>query len=661
METVVPSSSLTAGVLIANRFQLVRLLGQGGMGSVWVAWHTTLNIEIAIKFIDAALGARDEVLSRFAQEARTAAKIKSPHVVSIIDYGSDDWRRPYIAMELLQGETLADRLERDVQLPLRDVAQIVNQACKGLSRAHAAGVTHRDLKPENVFLCEDDEGYLVKLLDFGIARASSPIGEISHKTASGALVGTPAYMSPEQALCKKEIDFKSDLYSLAVVAFRCLTGHLPFEPEGLGELIVAIGTREPPPAASFRKDVPEAVEAWLRRAFQKDPANRFASAKEMSAALSTACDPAHITSPGLDETLLALPAAKPSHGEHISNVSPMASTALSATQPKNGSLVGSVRPADEAVSLPTANIKPWLFAGVGLAILVALGVVVVPRLGAHQDAARSGLAQSVDLTRTTPSARPGGGSDFNRWIAVAAAVRPDEVLLGVGSDKTARTTRGFRPQRHIHPPAKPYEIQQHEVTWNEVAPFLKAHPMAALAAAPAEGTLPVTGVRWETAVLYCESLAPGLATLPTEEEWEFAARGTERRPFAWGSSPLDLKSTHAYRGKHAEVVPAMTSSQDRTPGSPERAVYDMMGNAVEWTLDVYREDLAGQDEGWAQADGLTYRTLRGLPLHEPAPASLASVFEGAAYRDALCASGNCPKQADEELRYVGFRCVRHAP
>jgi formylglycine-generating enzyme required for sulfatase activity len=116
-----------------------------------------------------------------------------------------------------------------------------------------------------------------------------------------------------------------------------------------------------------------------------------------------------------------------------------------------------------------------------------------------------------------------------------------------------------------------------------------------------------------------------------------------------------------YGGKQAALAPVMTSEQDRTPGARDHALYDLMGNAVEWTLDVFRDDLAGQDEGWAQADGLTYRAVRGLPLHEPAPTSLASLHEGASYRDALCANGSCPKQTNDELRYVGFRCVRHAP
>jgi serine/threonine-protein kinase len=321
------------------------------------------------------------------------------------------------------------------------------------------------------------------------------------------------------------------------VAFRCLTGHLPFEPEGLGELIVAIGTHQPPPAAAFRKDVPEAVEAWLRRAFQKDPAQRFASAKDMATALAAACDPARITSPGLEETLLAPPPVRDdraSHGGGVPNISPVATTAISATgQPSNGSLVGSARSPDEKISLPTAGIKPWLFVGAGVLVVTALVGVAVPRLrGDKSDAASSGLAQSIDLTHSgAASGATAEGPSRNPWIAIAAA--PDALVLGVSSDKAPRTTRGFRPQRRVHAPTKAYELQQHEVTWDELAPFATKHPGFALGVAPADGSLPVTGVKWDAAVLYCESLAPGRTTLPTEEEWEFAARGPERRPFAW--------------------------------------------------------------------------------------------------------------------------------
>jgi eukaryotic-like serine/threonine-protein kinase len=282
-----PGDGLREGYVVSDRFQLLRVLGRGGMGSVWVARHLSLKIDVAIKFIDAALADRQDLRSRFAHEAQIAARIQSPHVVGILDYGFDRGR-PYIAMELLQGEALRLRLGR--RLPPDEVATIIAQAAKGLGRAHALGIIHRDLKPDNLFLCRDEDGGVrVKILDFGIARDDSPFGPSSHRTAIGEVLGTPAYMSPEQAIAKGPIDYRSDLYSLAVVAYHCLVGRLPFETNALGDLIVSLSTTMPPAPSSIAPDLHAGIDAWFRRAFEKNPAARFGSAKELADALTLAC------------------------------------------------------------------------------------------------------------------------------------------------------------------------------------------------------------------------------------------------------------------------------------------------------------------------------------------------------------------------------------
>jgi serine/threonine-protein kinase len=277
--------------VIAGRFRLVQMLGQGGMACVWVAQHLTLKVHVAIKFMDGAFAAGDETaLKRFNQEATAAAAIQSPYVVKILDYGNDSAGRPYLAMELLRGEDLDHRLERGGPLPVEVVQQIVTEACKGLSSAHAEGVVHRDLKPENIFLCKEPEGFSAKILDFGIARATHELATRGNLTITGQLLGTPMYMSPEQALGKKDVDFRSDLYSLAVVAFQCLTGATPYEEsDTVGEIIVSITTRPPRSAALLRPDLPPGVVRWLETALAKKPDERFASAKDMADALNEAC------------------------------------------------------------------------------------------------------------------------------------------------------------------------------------------------------------------------------------------------------------------------------------------------------------------------------------------------------------------------------------
>ena len=176
------------------------------------------------KFIEEELERDEGLRARFAREATLSAQIRSPHVVQIIDHGEDSGGDLFLVMELLQGESLGALLEREGTLSLQTVAQILHQVGKGLSRAHEAGIVHRDIKPDNIFLCPDEDGFLAKVLDFGIARSEQMWKKPMPMTSSGVLLGTPLYMSPEQARARSKVDTRSDLYSLAVVAYHAITG-----------------------------------------------------------------------------------------------------------------------------------------------------------------------------------------------------------------------------------------------------------------------------------------------------------------------------------------------------------------------------------------------------------------------------------------------------
>jgi serine/threonine-protein kinase len=275
------------GAIVDDRFRLEEQICEGAMGTVWRAMHLGLDIPCAVKFIHAHLYDDPELQVRFEREARAAASIRSPNVVQMLDYGF--WEgSPYIVMELLDGEDLAQRLDRRGRLTPSETIAILAQVSRGLTKAHAAGLIHRDLKPENIFLVRDDDRELVKVLDFGIVRVAA-VRSRSTVTPLGMMIGTPGYMSPEQALGQQDLDLRSDLWSLAVVAFECLTGEIPFG--GPSPLDIAMQIISgPTPMAPAALGLPRAFDVWWWRAVSRERGERFSSAKEQMASLAAAFD-----------------------------------------------------------------------------------------------------------------------------------------------------------------------------------------------------------------------------------------------------------------------------------------------------------------------------------------------------------------------------------
>ncbi len=271
--------------VLVGRYRLDERLGAGGMGSIWRAQHLVLAAPVAVKLIDREAIPDDEMLGRFMREAQSAATLRSPHVVQIIDYGVDE-QLPFIVMELLDGENLAERLRRMGRLPSADTARIVTHIGRAVGRAHDAGIVHRDLKPENVFLIRNEDEEIAKVLDFGVAKVPTAAlgGELGTRTRTGSILGTPYYMSPEQAQGNKAVDHRSDLWSLGVIAFECLTGRRPFYSDGLGDLVLQICIRDIP-IPSEMGSVPPGFDAWFARAVARDPETRFQSARDLTDSL----------------------------------------------------------------------------------------------------------------------------------------------------------------------------------------------------------------------------------------------------------------------------------------------------------------------------------------------------------------------------------------
>jgi eukaryotic-like serine/threonine-protein kinase len=271
---------MQAGSVIAGKYRVIEPLGRGGMGAVWRAEHVLLGTPLALKLMDPRIAESGEGHARFSREARAAAALRSPNVVHVFDFGVDSGT-PYIAMELLEGESLAQLLARSGRLAAGEVASLFTQLGRAIAKAHELGIVHRDLKPDNVFLARQDQTVIVKVFDFGIAKLTRDTSlSVSSNTRTGTMLGTPSYMSPEQARGNRLVDHRSDLWALGVIAFECVCGSKPFLADALGDLIIQICT-EPLPIPSAAAPVPPGFDAWFKRAAERDPNRRFQSVDEL--------------------------------------------------------------------------------------------------------------------------------------------------------------------------------------------------------------------------------------------------------------------------------------------------------------------------------------------------------------------------------------------
>jgi len=298
------------GTVIGGKYRILQLIGSGGMGTVWEGVHVTLGTRVAIKCIKPQFALQPEARARFEIEARAAAKLRTKHAVNVHDYGVSEDGLPYIVMEYLEGESLSEAIIERGRLPPREVAQIIAQACRALTKAHAAGIVHRDLKPDNIFLARGDEPaeglpYVVKLVDFGIAKmleeapagGSSPMGG---PTREGTVIGTPNFMAPEQLVAGGAPGPLTDLWSLGACTFAALTGRIPFEGDVIGDIVLRV-CAAPMPIPSSVTAVPPGFDAWFARACSRNPARRFQSADELAQALAGVCGIGRIQMATLDE------------------------------------------------------------------------------------------------------------------------------------------------------------------------------------------------------------------------------------------------------------------------------------------------------------------------------------------------------------------------
>jgi len=473
-----PSSELgRTGQLVAGKFRLDAVIGRGGMGSVWSATHVGLGHRLALKLIAREYVRSPEALRRFDAEAKAAARLQSRHVVQVFDNGTLDDGTPFIAMELLSGENVSARIEHRGPVGLADTVEIMAQCCKALGRAHAAGIVHRDIKPDNIFLARepDDDADVVKILDFGVAKMAMEVESESQVTGTGALLGTPLYMSPEQIRGARDADQRADLYSLGLVAYTMLTGRVAITGETFGDILIKICTQPLPSLVAVVPSLPYAMEAWFHKACAREPGDRYASAQELIDALRGAAGAAvrqsalqGLPSAPTLESAAAAGSRTPSFGHSAAVAATLAAPAVT-TGPALPVAIAPGPPAFSqsaaAVSVTAAGVprrptSALVWGGVLAGLLAIGGVVLFAVSLRHGDGAASSAPSATVPTATAPaSTAPVALMPVPSGVPSAAA---DDAASHAASARTAAgSPPTFVPAGHASsgtspsPPARP--------------------------------------------------------------------------------------------------------------------------------------------------------------------------------------------------------------
>ena len=273
------------GTVLLGKYRVERLIGQGGMAAVYLAHHELLQQDVAIKVLLPDVALKPDMAARFLNEARAAVRLRDEHIAMVMDVGRLEDESAYIVLEYLEGHDLEETLESEGPMPWERVVDYVLQALEAVAQAHAMGVVHRDLKPSNLFLAKrHNGGTIVKVLDFGISKIENPSSDMS-VTSTKTMLGSPAFMSPEQLRSAKKVDLRTDIWAVGVIFYHLLTNAFPYEAESVGELFAAVLEQEPAAIRAKRPDVPEALEAVYRKCLARSTADRYQNVAELAAAL----------------------------------------------------------------------------------------------------------------------------------------------------------------------------------------------------------------------------------------------------------------------------------------------------------------------------------------------------------------------------------------
>ena len=405
-----------------GRYIIVRKIGMGGMGAVYEAQHTDLNKRVALKTLHREVARNAEARTRFLREGQVASRIRHPHVVDVTDVGVQDGV-PYMVMEFFEGHDLATKLEREGPLPVEVVVDTMLPVIAAIGAAHDERVVHRDLKPENIFLAHTKQGAVIpKVLDFGISKLSD--GNNTALTGTGSLLGTPSYMAPEQARGRKDLDARCDQYSLGVIVYECLTGHLPFEEDSLYPLLIAIGAGAFRAPRELRPDIPAGLEAIVQRAMALEPDARFESVYALGRALLPFASPQSQANWSSVFTAERLSAASPLRASDASDAP--------GARPRASSTLGySAREIDSINLLPAPRRPARLWLAGGFAVAAAIVAVAFALRDPGAPAAAALAAPSP--TRVRPALAPATFRVATTVTPATAHLELDGAPVGAGS------------------------------------------------------------------------------------------------------------------------------------------------------------------------------------------------------------------------------------
>jgi serine/threonine protein kinase len=400
------------GQVLAGKYRVERVLGVGGMGVVVAATHVQLDEKVAIKFLLPAMLSNQEVVGRFAREARAAVKIKSEHVARISDVGMLDNGAPYMVMEFLEGVDLAVWLQKQGPLPLAQAVDFVLQACVGVASAHGIGIVHRDLKPANLFCLRGNDGqFIIKVLDFGISKVTNPSGPETggSMTHTAAVMGSPFYMSPEQMVSTKDVDARTDIWALGVVLYELLTGTTPFASGSFAEIAIKVATGSFAPLRSLRPDAKPGLDVVISKCLEKDKGRRYGNVAELALALT---DFGSVRSRGSIERIVGIiqasglsksaPAPLPSPG--VSGAVNSATATAFQREPSGAASLGTMAPSASAAL--GGRRRPKTLAIVGIAGIVSVSAIVGLLAWAKHQPSAGTLLRTIGAPALGPSSLP---------------------------------------------------------------------------------------------------------------------------------------------------------------------------------------------------------------------------------------------------------------